>query len=162
MEREFQGGIRDTVTGEVTLAINGVTITISEGGDVSIQTAGKISMKAQQIDLHTDHPGAGNRRRRGGEKMGWSSIWAGMFTVSDQRIFTPSNLKGRAGSDWANHEIVGKKARSQWVGPKLKSYTMDLLLRAQDGVSPGPRWTTSSGRRKADGRLVHHRRATDL
>ena len=51
VEREFQGGIRDTVTGEVTLTINGVTITISEGGDVSIQTAGKISMKAQQIDL---------------------------------------------------------------------------------------------------------------
>ena len=72
-----------------------------------------------------------------------------VFTVSSQRILTPSNLKGSAGSDWANHEIIGKKARSQWVGPKLKSYTMDLLLRAQDGVSPGPRWTTSSGRRKA-------------
>ena len=51
VEREFQGGIRDTVTGEVTLTINGVTITISEGGDVSNQTAGKISMKAQQIDV---------------------------------------------------------------------------------------------------------------
>lgn len=74
-----------------------------------------------------------------------------VFTVSSQRILTPSNLKGSAGSDWANHEIIGKKARSQWVGPKLKSYTMDILLRAQDGVSPpGPRWTTSSGRRKAD------------
>ena len=59
-----------------------------------------------------------------------------VFTVSSQRILTPSNLKGSAGSDWANHEIIGKKARSQWVGPKLKSYTMDLLLRAQDGVSP--------------------------
>ena len=59
-----------------------------------------------------------------------------VFTVSSQRILTPSNLKGSAGSDWANHEIIGKKARSQWVGPKLKSYTMDILLRAQDGVSP--------------------------
>ena len=59
-----------------------------------------------------------------------------VFTVSSQRILTPSNLKGSAGSDWANHEIIGKKARSQWVGPKLKSYTMDLLLRSQDGVSP--------------------------
>lgn len=28
------------------------------------------------------------------------------------------------------------KARSEWVGPKLKSYTFDLLLRAQDGVPP--------------------------
>lgn len=50
--------------------------------------------------------------------------------------FTPSNLKGSTGSDWATHEVVGGKARSEWVGPKLKSYTFDLLLRAQDGVPP--------------------------
>ena len=31
-----------------------------------------------------------------------------VFTVSSQRILTPSNLKGSAGSDWANHEIIGK------------------------------------------------------
>lgn len=31
---------------------------------------------------------------------------------------------------------MGGKARSEWVGPKLKSYTFDLLLRAQDGVPP--------------------------
>ena len=69
-----------------------------------------------------------------------------VFTVSSQRILTPSNLKGSAGSDWANHEIIGKKARSQWVGPKLKSYTMDLLLRSQDGVSPRrkARWSIGS------------------
>ena len=48
-------------------------------------------------------------------------------TVSSQKILTPSNLKGSAGSDWANHEIIGRKARSQWVGPKLKSYTMEYL-----------------------------------
>lgn len=59
-----------------------------------------------------------------------------VFTVSSRRIFTPNNLKGSAGSDWASHEIIGGKAQSQWVGPKLKSYTMDILLRAQDGVSP--------------------------
>ena len=50
-----------------------------------------------------------------------------VFTVSSQRILTPSNLKGSAGSDWANHEIIGKKARSQWVGPKLKSYTISSV-----------------------------------
>ena len=37
VEREFQKGIRDTVTGEVTLNINGVTITISEDGRVSVK-----------------------------------------------------------------------------------------------------------------------------
>lgn len=86
-----------------------------------------------------------------------------VFTVSSQRILTPSNLKGSAGSDWANHEIIGKKARSQWVGPKLKSYTMDLLLRSQDGVSPPVHaGLLPAGGGKPDGRLVHHRRATDL
>lgn len=40
------------------------------------------------------------------------------------------------GSDWAAHELIGEKARSQWVGPKLRSYTFDILLRAQDGVAP--------------------------
>lgn len=58
------------------------------------------------------------------------------FTVSSRKVFTPSSLKGGTGSDWASHEIIGGKSRSQWVGPKLKSYTMDILLRAQDGVSP--------------------------
>ena len=32
-----------------------------------------------------------------------------VFTVSSQRILTPSNLKGSAGSDWANHEDVYKR-----------------------------------------------------
>lgn len=64
------------------------------------------------------------------------SFMGRVFTVSSRKIFTPSNLKGSAGSDWASHDIIGRKARSQWVGPKLKSYTMDILLRAQDGVSP--------------------------
>lgn len=68
--------------------------------------------------------------------MAVGSYMGRVFTVSNRKIFTPSNLKGSAGSDWANHEIIGRKARSQWVGPKLKSYTLDILLRAQDGVSP--------------------------
>lgn len=59
-----------------------------------------------------------------------------VFTVSDKKIFTPSNLKGTTGGDWATHEINGGKARSQYMGPKLKSYTFDILLRAQDGASP--------------------------
>ena len=51
--------------------------------------------------------------------MAIGSFMGRVFTVSHTKIFTPSNLKG-----------------SEWVGPKLKSYTFDLLLRAQDGVPP--------------------------
>lgn len=68
--------------------------------------------------------------------MAVGSYMGRVFTVSSRKIFTPNNLSGSTGSDWANHEIIGRKARSQWVGPKLKSYTLDILLRAQDGVSP--------------------------
>jgi len=58
------------------------------------------------------------------------------FTVSNRRILTPSNLKGQGGSEWATHNRTGAKARSQWVAPKLRKYSFDLLLRAQDGVNP--------------------------
>lgn len=68
--------------------------------------------------------------------MAVGSYMGRVFTVSSRKVFTPNNLKGSAGSDWAKHEIIGRRARSQWVGPKLKSYTLDILLRAQDGVSP--------------------------
>lgn len=59
-----------------------------------------------------------------------------VFTVSQQKLLTPSNFKGSTGSDWATHDVVGGKSRSEWTGPKLKSYSFDLLLRAQDGVPP--------------------------
>ena len=68
--------------------------------------------------------------------MAVGSFMGRVFTVSDSRIFTPSGLRGSSGSDWATHELIGEKARSQWVGPKLRSYTFDILLRAQDGVAP--------------------------
>ena len=58
------------------------------------------------------------------------------FTVSDRRILTPSGLKGQGGSEWATHNRTGARARSQWIAPKLRKYSYDLLLRAQDGVNP--------------------------
>lgn len=58
--------------------------------------------------------------------MAIGSFMGRVFTVSHTKIFTPSNLKGSTGSDWATHEVVGGKARSEWVGPKLKSYTLPL------------------------------------
>lgn len=68
--------------------------------------------------------------------MATGSYMGRAFTVSSTRIFTPSNLKGSSGGDWATHDLIGRKSRSQFVGPKLKSYQCDILLRAQDGVKP--------------------------
>lgn len=68
--------------------------------------------------------------------MALGSFMGQSFTVSDRKILTPSNLKGQSGSEWATHNRTGAKARSQWIAPKLKKYSYDLLLRAQDGVNP--------------------------
>lgn len=68
--------------------------------------------------------------------MAIGSFMGQVFTVSDRRILTPNTLKGSVGSDWATHEVVGGKPRSEWLGPKLRNYTFDLLLRTSDGISP--------------------------
>ena len=47
--------------------------------------------------------------------MAIGSFMGRVFTVSHTKIFTPSNLKGSTGCDWATHEVVGGKARSEWV-----------------------------------------------
>ena len=51
VERVYRAGITENVSGEVTLHINGATITIGAGGDVSIETGGSIRMRAREIQL---------------------------------------------------------------------------------------------------------------
>ena len=68
------------------------------------------------------------------------------FEVNDRRILTPSNLAGQHGSDWAIHNMIGGKGKSQWVGEKLRTYTFDILLRLQDGIDP---WTVFNAFQRA-------------
>lgn len=58
------------------------------------------------------------------------------FRVDSARIFTPNNISGSTGSDWATHDVVHGKTTREWIGPKAKKYTFEVLLRAQDGVPP--------------------------
>lgn len=59
-----------------------------------------------------------------------------VFSVSSDRVLTPKGLTGESGSDWGSHDVVHGKPRSEWIGPKNKTYKFDLTLRAQDGVPP--------------------------
>lgn len=68
--------------------------------------------------------------------MALGSFMGLIFSVSDKRILTPSSVKGSTGGDWSAHDVVSGKTRSQFAGPKLKGYQIDILLRAQDGVRP--------------------------
>lgn len=58
------------------------------------------------------------------------------FTASDKKIYTPKSLSGTAGADYATHARAGKKAKSQYLGPKLRTFSVAITLRAWDGINP--------------------------
>lgn len=68
--------------------------------------------------------------------MAVGSFMGKTFTVSDKKIFTVSKLTGSSGTDYAQHNRPGLKPTSQYLSPKLDSYDVEILLRAQDGVRP--------------------------
>ena len=68
--------------------------------------------------------------------MAIGSFMGRVFTVSHTKIFTPSNLKGSTGSDWATHEVVGGKARSEWVGPETEKLYISTFYCGRRTVLP--------------------------
>ena len=77
-----------------------------------------------------------------------------VFEVSDQTVRTLKNLKGEAGSDWGSHDVVHGKPRSEWIGPKNRTYSFDMQLRAQDGVPP--RRTLTQLQKMAEGASAYY------
>lgn len=59
-----------------------------------------------------------------------------VFNVSHLQVLTPSNISGSTGADWADHEVLGSKTKSQYLGPQLRSYQMDIRLSSSFGVAP--------------------------
>lgn len=58
------------------------------------------------------------------------------FTASDKKIYTPQNMTGTAGGEYATHARANKKARSQFLGAKLRTYSVPITLDAWNGVNP--------------------------
>ncbi len=59
-----------------------------------------------------------------------------VFSVSDQRVFTPQNLSRSIGSEWANHSRIGLKDQVEYLRPSLQKITFDMTLDAMNGVRP--------------------------
>lgn len=59
-----------------------------------------------------------------------------VFSVSHLQVLTPSNISGSTGADWADHEVLSSKTKSQYLGPQLRSYQMDIQLSSSFGVAP--------------------------
>lgn len=59
-----------------------------------------------------------------------------IFSVGHQRVLTPSNFKGKIGANWAEHEVLKGKAKPEFLNPRLREYTFDILLDSSLGVNP--------------------------
>ena len=68
-------------------------------------------------------------------------MYVGIFGECDFLRGTPAcahpvKLQGTTGANWAEHEVLGGKARAEYLSPKLREYTFDILLDAALGVNP--------------------------
>lgn len=58
------------------------------------------------------------------------------FSVSDKKQLSFQNMKRSASGRWASHNIVGKRPKTEFLGPAMDEITMDIVLSANMGVNP--------------------------
>ncbi len=68
-------------------------------------------------------------------------MWIGcfgelVFSVSSLRIFTLDGISGSTGSEWATHNTIGGKPKSEKTGVKLKKYKFTVMLDSRFGEPP--------------------------
>lgn len=59
-----------------------------------------------------------------------------VFSVSDLRVLTFSDMSQTAGSEWAVHSRIGGKDQAEYLRPKLRKLTFAIELNASLGVRP--------------------------
>lgn len=91
--------------------------------------------------------------RKRGDGLAIATLGSVVFEVDTNKIFTPKNISGTVGSDWSAHSVVHGKPAQEWIGQRARSYTFDILLRAQDGVRP--RSTLQRLQRMAESAQAH-------
>lgn len=58
------------------------------------------------------------------------------FEASDKKLLTFGDLKRSDEARWKDHDRIGKKPRSQFLGAGLDKITMTIKLDARHGVKP--------------------------
>lgn len=59
-----------------------------------------------------------------------------VFSVNDNKILAPKDIKVTQDSRWSNHNRLQKVPRSEFMGPDARQVTMTLQLSAEHGVKP--------------------------
>lgn len=58
------------------------------------------------------------------------------FLVKDKKVLSFTNMKRKASARWATHNIIGKRAKTEFLGPGMDEIAMDIILNAELGVKP--------------------------
>jgi phage protein U len=58
------------------------------------------------------------------------------FVTSDQRIMNFSGLKREISARYSNHEVIGQKPVTEFLGPSLQSISFTINLNGSFGVKP--------------------------
>lgn len=59
-----------------------------------------------------------------------------VFSVSEDQVKNFISLSREASARYANHEVMGQKAKKEFLGPNLSTGSFTMELSAQQGVSP--------------------------
>jgi Phage protein U len=59
-----------------------------------------------------------------------------IFETSDKKILTFNGFTKKVSGNWVNHNIIGKKALSEFTGPGLEQVSFTITLDARLGVRP--------------------------
>lgn len=58
------------------------------------------------------------------------------FEVSSERIQTFNSLSREVKGRWATHDVIGKKAKSEFLGADLSDISFAITLSANHGIRP--------------------------
>lgn len=59
-----------------------------------------------------------------------------VFETSDKKILTFTDMQHKVSANYAQHKIIGKKPRSEFLNVDLREITFTIILDAQYGVKP--------------------------
>lgn len=63
----------------------------------------------------------------------WGDI---KFSVTSDKVLTFRNFKRESTGRWASHSIIGKRPKTEFLGPDMDEITLEVILDAEYGVSP--------------------------
>ena len=62
-----------------------------------------------------------------------------IFEVSDKKIFTPATFSRSGGAVWADHPMLYKKSRREFMHSEIRGIEVEIKVNALHGVKP---WET--------------------